>query len=270
MAQFIKGSPYPQNPRPTSPFVTKLPAKLVDDLLNARIKGSDKAIEAALEAEAGFLKNALSQKKLNRSQREGLKTDLVAVTTEIDGINKAAANAAKAAADAAKDAADAARRTVEESKRKQKEAADRAKDAAKKAAKAAKKAAQALVDQGNALKDAALARLDAVKDNRDTMRDLADAKTELRQARMIGGKHGILEARRNMEDANLARKRLLLEQSTVKPAGKAASAGFNISGSTFHFHGVQNAKQLVAELSKLSNRSTSQSRGHSPGIPHGL
>jgi hypothetical protein len=126
------------------------------------------------------------------------------------------------------------------------------------------------VDQGNALKDAALARLDAVQNNRDTLRDLADAKTGLRQARMIGGKHGILEAQRNMQDAELARKRFLLERATVTPVGKTAASGFSVSINNLHLNGVQNPKQLVAELSKLSKRSTSQSRGHSPGIPHGL
>ncbi len=244
-------------------LVTSVSARLEDDLLNARLSGSDKAVRAALKAEESFIRKTLNQRGLNRKQREGLKNDLLAVTNEIASIDSAAADAAKAAADAAKDAA-------AESKRKQRDAAKKARDAAKKAAEASKKAARALVDQGNAMKDAALARLDAFQNNRDTLRDLADAKTELRQARMIGGKHGILEARRNLEDAALARKRALLENASVSPSGKNRGAGFDVHIGNLNLNGVQNAKQLVAELSKLSNRSTSQSRGHSPGIPHGL
>ena len=242
-------------------LVTTIPARLEDNLLNARIAGNDQAIKAALEAEASFVRRALGQKKLNRSQREGLKNALINIVGEIDGINQAAAAAAQAAADSTKRAAD-------ESKRRQKDAADKAKAAAKKAADAAKAAAKALVDQGNALKDAALARLDAVQNNRDTLRDLADAKTGLRHARMIGGKRGILEASRSLQDAELARKRLLLEQATVTPAGKTAAAGFTVHIGTFVSH-ANNAKELQAELTKLAKKNSTQRRGRNGGVPHG-
>jgi len=279
---FVRPTPSSGKDGKTNPpsLVTSLPAKLVDNLLNARLSGSDNAVKAALQAEASFIKRALGQKKLNRAGREGLKESLISVTDEINGINKDAADAAaaaaidagnarKAAADAQKRAADEAKRKQAEAARKAKEAARKAADAAKKAAEAAKKAAQALLDQGQALKDAALARLDAVQDKRDVQRDLADAKTELRHAKMIGGKRGILEANRNLQDAQLAQKRFLLEQSTVKPAGKTAAAGFNFNGATLHFHGVQNVQQLVNEITKLSKKSATQRRGRNGGVPHG-
>lgn len=268
---FVRPTPGGNKSTATKPpsLVTGIPARLEDNLLNARLSGNDQAVKAALQAEANFIKNALNQKRLNRKQRVGLKEALLSVTDEIDGINQAAAAEAQQAAQAAKDAADAQKRAAEESKRKQAEAARKAKEAAKKAAEAAKKAAQALLDQGQALKDAALARLDAVQNNRDTLRDLADAKTELRHARMIGGKRGILEARRNLQDAELARKRFQLEQATVTPAGKNAAAGFNFNGATLHFHGVQNVKQLMAEITKLSKKSATQRRGRNGGVPHG-
>lgn len=244
-------------------LVTGIPARLEDNLLNARLSGNDQAIKAALLAEANFIKSALNQKHLNRKQRVGLKEALLSITEEINGINEAAAQAAQQAAASAKDAAEA-------SKRNQASAAAKAKEAARKAAEASKKAAQALVDQGNALKDAALARLDAVQDKRNVNRDLVDAKHALQLAKRIGGSHGILEAQRGLQDAELARKRFLLEQSTVSPAGKTRAGGFTVHIGNLNLHGIQNVKQLQAELSKLSNRSTSQSRGHSPGIPHGL
>jgi hypothetical protein len=244
-------------------LVTAIPAKLEDDLLNARISGSSARIKAALQAQAAFIQRALGQAKLSRSQRVGLKEALIAVNAEIDGINQDAASAAKQAADDAKNARDAA-------KAKQKEAAEKAKAAARKAAEAAKRAAEALKDYGENMKDAALAQLDAVQDKRNVNRDLADAKDALVQARQIGGKRGILEAKRGLEDAQFARRRLLLENATVTPEGKKRSQGFSVQIGTAHFHGVQDVKGLQAALSKVSNRSTSQSRGHSPGIPHGL
>jgi predicted phage tail protein len=243
-------------------LVTGVSARIEDDILNARISGNDSAIKAALQKAAGFVQRALGQKLLGRDQRESLKNDLIAFNSEISSITDSQASAAK-------DAAESAKRIADDAKNRQKEAAAKHKEALRKAAEASKKAAQALRDQGNALKDAALARLDAVQNNRDTLRDLADAKTGLRHARMIGGKRGILESSRNLEDARLARKRTLLEQSTIGPAGRTAAAGFVING-PIHITGVKDVKSLMAEITKASKKTATQRRGRNGGVPHGI
>lgn len=253
-SSFRAGAPGVQGP-PAPPkipsLVTKLPNKLVQDLLDAQISGNTKQILAAYKAQAAFLKRALGQRGLNRQQRTDLKNDYASVLDTIRSIEEiiaadAAANAAelKAAADEAKAAQQAAR---------------------DKARQAAKDAAQALRDQADAFKQAALDRLDWQQDNRDTLRDITDARKQLRKAQQIGGPQGIIEARRALEDAELARKRFLVENARVTPA---AGGGFNFAGATFNFFGVQNVKQLMAELAKAGNRTGGQTRGRHPGYTH--
>lgn len=133
--------------------------------------------------------------------------------------------------------------------------------AAKAAADASKKFADQLRDNADAFKSAALRALDARQSNLDTSRGLIDAKKALAQARVLGGPGAIAMARRGLEDAQIARQRYLLENSKV---AASKSSGYTIVMNGVTITGVQNVRELLAELRKMSKQNAGPTSGRSP------
>lgn len=131
-------------------------------------------------------------------------------------------------------------------------------DDAAETARTLKENAQKLADS---IKSNALDRLNAQQSNRDTLRGLADARDALRIAQQEGGAKGIKAATRNLEDAVNARQRALIEGASFTPAGSTVT----VRVGNIVLPGVRNAKQLLAEINKLSRGSAPQSRGRAPG-----
>lgn len=157
--------------------------------------------------------------------------------------------------------------------------ADNAKDATKSAKKtesATKKMAMSAEQFANAwqnategLKSARLERFDLFRDARQVSRDLVDAKANLRKNLMIGGSQGILEARRDVEDAQTAKARLAMQGVTYQDYTSRGPGGRMTSGITIHINGaddpVLTAKKVIAELRKKNRRIAPQTSGRRPG-----
>lgn len=124
---------------------------------------------------------------------------------------------------------------------------------------------EAARDMADKFKQAALDRLDRKQKNLDTSRAIEDARKQLTFARRLGGEIGIQMASRDLQDAQIARQRYLLEGSTVT---KGAN-GFNVSGG-IHLYGITNVNQLIAELQKRAKAGAGSSRGLAPGGLYGL
>jgi len=129
-----------------------------------------------------------------------------------------------------------------------------------------KKQAEELKKQGATFKSDALAKLDRKQSRRDVDRELTDATRNLAFMRGVGGQ-ALVEARRRLEDAQLAKQRFMLEGATV--TGSQAT-GFTISGSTFVFHGVKNVPELISQLQKVAKQQPAQPRGRTGARRLGL
>lgn len=232
----IGGTP----PRPGAP-AKQLSVALQNREADARLSGSSKALKNVLQQEAAFLKTALESKRLKPKDKLGLKEALLSVVSEIDSINQGL----KDAATSAKQAADSAA----------KQAADARKSAREAAAAQLKAKAQSLITS-------ALDRLMGEQSRVQADRQLSDAQAALKVAKQIGGPEGIKQARRDLQDATLNEQITKLDQAKVRAEGKGS---FVVSIGTVELHGIQNPKQLLAELQRLSRTGSPQSRGLRPG-----
>lgn len=228
-------------PRRPGPPVKQLSVALRNREADARLSGSSGGLLKVLADEASFLKSALQSKRLQPKDKLGLKEALLSVTTEVDSINTAL-----------KDAADSAKAQARAS------AAQAA--AARKAAREA--AAAQLKARAQNILSTALDRLNAQLNRVQADRQLEDARAALKVARQIGGPQGIKLAKRDVQDALLQEQIAKLDQAKVRSEGKGS---FVVSIGTVELHGIQNAKQLLAELQRLSRTGSPQSRGARPG-----
>jgi hypothetical protein len=103
---------------------------------------------------------------------------------------------------------------------------------------------------------------------------LEDARDAYRKALQGGGTQGIKMAGRDLEDARIDRQAYMLENATVKPtrlgmmggSRAAGTSGYTVVMNGVTINGVQNAKDLLAEIRKLGRQTATQSRGRAPGI----
>lgn len=237
---------------PPPSLVTQLPNRLVQNLLDAQIEGSDKSILAAFQDQAKFLRTTLAQKGLTRQQRTDLKTDLISVQGSIESIS---------------DAIDA---TVRDKNAALKDAA---KDLARQREDQADKARKLQEDIKRATSDALGARverLDLIQSGRDIARRVRDARENLQKQLRIGGTVGIRSAREELQDAQLARRRLRLQGVTF--AGSTAP-GTTIGNVRIEINSnqdpVQIANEVLARLRKKANQTSTQTRGRRPAVFYG-
>ena len=126
-----------------------------------------------------------------------------------------------------------------------------------------KAANQALKDRAEAIKSAVVDRLQQRQTDVLNKRALADAKEQLRIARGLGGKFGIREASRAVQDAqfDILRARVERARPSLTKGGRFGLGEIV----TINVHGVtdpeQVARQVVAALQKRGRRTSSQSRG---------
>jgi 23S rRNA pseudoU1915 N3-methylase RlmH len=125
---------------------------------------------------------------------------------------------------------------------------------------------QALKDRADAIKSAILDRLQAQQTRRENQRALKDAEEQLRLARAIGGRHGIQEALRNVQDVRFQILQAQLEAAQPRlrrlPGGGQALA---FGGVTININGVTDpdkvAQKVVEVLRRRQRRTSQQQRG---------
>ena len=218
--------------------------------LDARLSGNQGQLKKVLEKEVTFLNKALADIRLKPGERNALKSSLLGVQTEIDSINQSNIDAAKQAASDAKSAAAEAKRKAAEAHRKH---------------VAAMKAALAATTKFlDSLKQGGLDALGRKETKVDVGRQIADAKRALTLARQEGDVGNIRQARRDIQDAQFAKERMVLESAKFRSEGKGV-ASVTINGD-IRLEGVHDVKQLIAELERALKRKGHQSRGRSPGL----
>ena len=245
------------------PVAANVPRNMRDNLLNAQIQGNRGKELTVLRNQADWIRKALDDSRLKPKQRDQLKQDLLSVVEGVRSIEDAMASEAASAAADAKAAADDAKRLSEQAKKARQEARDKLRDALK-------DQAEVWRSQAESFKDAALDKLDALQSQRETSRGIADAQKAFAHAKVLGGPEGVMLARRDLEDAQLARARFLLEGAQVSaarsggPGGMRYTGGYNFTG-PINVYGVQNVKELLAELTKMAKRTAGTNTGRIPG-----
>lgn len=289
---------------PAQKPIKQLPFKLQEQEIDARLSGSAERIKKVLQQEADFLGKAISAKdsRLKPKERQDLKQALLSVTTEIQGINQDAARVLKDNADKLKSRAEDIKRAREAFQQSLTELSGSVqlqqafaqstpgqqddirglqaeiREFRKKLAKATSDSirsqiisqiteATAAIKQiqttiGETFKQNVLDKLQALQSKVKANRDLEDARKALKVAKQIGGPEGIKLAQRDVQDALLQSQITKLEQAKVTGEGKGT---FAVTIGQVHLHGIQNAKQLLAELQRLSRTGSAQSRGNHPG-----
>jgi hypothetical protein len=126
---------------------------------------------------------------------------------------------------------------------------------------------QALKDRAEAIKSAVIERLQRRQTDILNRRALQDAREQLRIARQTGGKFGIREAIRGLQDVrfDILRARAEAAPATLTRGGRFALGGMV----TININGVTDpdevARRVTAILAKRRRRTTTQTRGPTAG-----
>jgi hypothetical protein len=150
-----------------------------------------------------------------------------------------------------------------------------AKTAAQKTRDAAKKLAQQLQQQADAIKSALLNRLQQQQTDIQNQRALADAEQQLTLARKIGGREGIKNALRAVQDARMAILQARLEAAQPRlrrlPGGGEQFALGQVI--TINVHGTDSPQQVANEVARVLARrarhTSTQQRGAAAGSTSG-
>lgn len=209
-----------------------------------------------------------------------IRSNIESLQGQIQSIYQEIASETRRAADAAAAAAEDAKRKAETAARERGDAIAQALDDLSSAVTDGVGAAAAAVqgiatrakENADGVRDALLAEIDRQQDDADTSRRLRDTKDALRQARVAGGKIGIRNAVEDFADAQRARDRFRIEQSTFTGTTTGAvviSGQINI---TVPGAGQPEkvARAVLAELQRAGARKAPRFTGRSPGAAVGV